>query len=87
MMDRMVHDGKCIDGPLGVMGHTLARAENVDEDGEGDGRLSAWKRDHTRRRSRCEQVVVLDEGGRSRVRIHIQGTRPLSGRRIVSWSG
>lgn len=87
MMDRMVLDGKCIVGPLGVVGHTLVRAENVDEDGEGGGRLPAWRSGHTRRRNRCEQVVVLVERGRSRVRNHIQGTRPLSGRRIVSWSG
>lgn len=87
MRDRMVHDGKCIVGPLGVVGHTLARAENVDEDGLGGGRLPAWKSGHTHRRNRCEQVVVLDERGRSPVRIHIQGTHPLSGRRIVSWSG
>ena len=41
MMDRMGHDGKCIVGPLGVVGHTLARAKKVDEDGEGGGRLPA----------------------------------------------
>lgn len=86
MMDRTGHDGSCTVYPLAVVGHKLERVENVVAGGEGGSRQHALRSDHIRRRSRCEQVAVQDDHG-DRIRIHIQGTRPLTGRRIVSGSG
>lgn len=88
MMDRTGLGGRCIVYPQAVVGHTLDWVESVVAGGEGGGRLHALKCGHIRYRDRCEQVVVHDDyGGHIRIRIHIQGTRPLTGRRIVSGTG